>query len=96
MVYRKKVKATDKRFAGRDIIITGIGKEYGDVIPIPDNVVLCNGCNRNLYENGKLGYLIYLGKRELKADQPYDLYCEDCIKLYFPKAIEVDQQCQPV
>ena len=95
MVYRKKVKATDKRFAGRDTIITG-RMGLCEVIPIPDNIVLCNGCNRNLYENGKLGYLIYLSKRELKADQPYDLYCEDCIKLYFPKAIEVDQQCQPV
>jgi len=94
MVYRKKVKATDKRFAGRDIIITGIGKEYGDVIPIPDNVVLCNGCNKNLCGEevcqDRQGYLIYLGKRELKADQPYDLYCEDCTKRYFPKAIEVE------
>jgi hypothetical protein len=97
------------------------------IIPISDTVVLCNGCNGNIYSDDRVmcpthgeqklwyyrilenynpirvcntchqdllpietfGYLIYLGKRELAKDQPYDFYCEDCTKHSFPKAIDV-------
>lgn len=85
MVYAKKVQATDPRFTNRGIKI--MSGNYQESIPIPDSEVICNGCNKNIYPNA--GYLIYLGKRELDKDQPYDFYCEDCTKDYFPKAKEV-------
>lgn len=78
-VYAKKVTSADPIFRGRSIQI--YGAEETSVIPVPDDVVLCNGCNENKAE----GYLIYLGKRELKADRAYDFYCEHCLKSYFPK-----------
>ncbi len=46
--------------------------------------VLCNGCKRNIYPSN--GYLIYLSKIDLKIDQPFDFYCEDCERKYFPDA----------
>lgn len=74
-VYAKKVQSSNPRFQGREIVVGSAN--YGESrIPIPDSVVLCNGCNQNIEE----GYLVYLGKRELKADQPYDYYCPDCLK----------------
>lgn len=83
-VYTKKVSTTDPRFAGRinSVIATG----YRADALMPDSVVLCNGCNHNIWPNE--GYLVYLGKRELDKDQPYDFYCKGCVKKYFPKAKE--------
>lgn len=49
----------------------------------PDKV-LCNGCKRNIYPGA--GYLIYLSKQNLAKDQPFDFYCEDCERKYFPDA----------
>jgi len=78
-VYAKKTQSTDKRFAGRRVEI--YTAEGADCIPVPDAVVLCDGCNQNIYPNA--GYLVYLCKRELAADHPYDFYCEACLKKYF-------------
>ena len=78
-IYAKKVSSEDPIFRNRSLGIYGEGE--ASIIPVPDNVVLCNGCNANISE----GYLVYLGKRELKANLPYDMYCEDCLKEYFPK-----------
>jgi len=80
-VYAKPIKSSDTRFRGGETVITAPGSESR--IPVPDSVVLCNGCNQSVSE----GYLVYLDKRELKADQPYDIYCRNCLKKYFPKAI---------
>ena len=88
MIYVRKIETTDKRFANRTISITSMSLENGSKIPIPGTVVLCNGCNKNLYPDP--GYMVYLGKHELKADQPYDTYCKDCLRRYFPKATEVE------
>lgn len=85
MVYVKKVQSTDRRFGGRDIVVSS--EKGSDVIPVSDTVVLCNSCNKNVYPDP--GYLVYLTKRELTQDLPYDFYCEECIKKYFPKAKEV-------
>ena len=82
-VYAKKVQSSHPTFQNRETVIAS--KDDVTVIPVPDNVTLCNGCNRNIDE----GYLVYLGKRELKANQPYDYYCKDCIESYFPKYILV-------
>jgi len=89
MVYVKKVKTTDPRFRRRTTEILAPGTEPYS-IPVPDNVVLCNGCNVNLAKTEEqAGYLVYLTKRELTADRPYDFYCESCLRRYFPKAKEV-------
>lgn len=81
-VYAKKVQTTDPRFHSRTITI---GSAEGITrIPVSDSEVICNGCNGNLAETKeKQGYLVYLGKRELQQDRPYDLYCEECLKRYF-------------
>lgn len=90
MVYIKKVSTTDKRFGNRAIEVCVGSTPIGDVklphssIPVPDTVVLCNGCNNNVYPGS--GYLVYLGKRELDKDLPYDFYCDKCTHKYFPKA----------
>ena len=82
-VYAKKVKTTDSRFSGRSIVITSVDGQQVQrySTPIPDSVVICNGCNNDIYPNE--GYLIYLGKNQLDADAPYDIYCESCLKEYF-------------
>ena len=96
-IYKKKVSTRDPRWHNRAIQMTSvantpIGQDVTtDVIPLDDTEVICNGCNGNIYspETETFGYLIYLGKRELVKDQPYDFYCDDCTKHSFPKAIEV-------
>lgn len=85
-VYKKLVKTTDQRFTGRNIEIS-TPKEQSS-IPVPDTVVLCDGCNKNIYPEN--GYLVYLGKLELAKDLPYDFYCDTCVRKYFPKAILVE------
>ena len=84
-VYKKAVSSTDPRFVGRRIEIFTPHEQA--TIPVPDVVVLCDGCNGNQYP--KDGYLVYLSKMELKKDLPYDFYCSNCVKEYFPKAILV-------
>lgn len=89
MVYIKKVSTTDKRFGNRAIeICAGSTPIKLPQIPVPDTVVLCDGCNTNVYPGN--GYLVYLGKRELNKDLPYDFYCESCTKEYFPGATLVN------
>ena len=87
-VYAKKVQTTDPRFHSRTIMIgfaEGITR-----IPVADSEIICNGCNRNLTKTEeKQGYLVYLGRVELEKDQPYDLYCEGCLKRYFKGYKEV-------
>jgi len=84
-VYIKEVSTGDRRFQGRSIGIYTADSISN--IPVPDNVVLCDGCNVNIAETEeKKGYLVYLDKRELAKDQPYDFYCGECVRRYFPKA----------
>ena len=85
-VYARKIEIADRRFGGRAITLT-TPKDVS-VIPVPDKVVVCDGCNKNLYPDA--GYLVYLDKRELNADHPYDIFCESCLKDYFPKAVTVE------
>lgn len=83
-VYAKKVQSTNSLFHDRATSI--ITPEMVKTIPILDSVTLCNGCNQNIDE----GYLVYLGKRELKANQPYDYYCDGCLKRYFKGAVMME------
>lgn len=88
-VYAKKVQSSNPRFLNREIIVATPMTQ--DRIPVPNNVVLCCGCNQNIHEMEKPeGYLVYFGKRELQHDRPYDIYCYGCLKNYFPKVIMVE------
>ncbi len=86
-VYAKKTTSKAKIFQDRETIISSANRGVVTTtrIPVPNDIVLCNGCNRNVEE----GYLVYLGKRELQQDRPYDVYCGVCLRKYFPKAIMV-------
>ena len=82
MMKALEVKTTDGRFKNRSVQISSLPDGlYHTKIAVPDNEVVCNSCNRNLYT--EKGFLVY---RELKNDQAYDLYCKKCLKRYFPKA----------
>jgi len=83
-VYARKVQSSHPVFQDRAAVIATPGGT--STIPIPNNVTLCDGCNQNIPE----GYLIYLGERELKANQPYDYYCESCLRSYFKRAVIVE------
>jgi ribosomal protein L34E len=87
MVYYRKVDPKDSMFAGRASTVVGAGEGMvvAHVTRVPDSVVICNGCNENLYPD-KTGHLVYLDKRELKANHPYDVYCERCLRRLFPGA----------
>lgn len=83
-VYAKKVQSTDPTFHDRTNVIAS--SDMVILTPVPNSITLCNGCNKSIPE----GYLVYLGKRELNSNQPYDYYCQACLKSYFPKAIIVE------
>ena len=87
-IYAKQVGSDNQVFHNRSTQIyanDGEGEIATSVAPIPNHVTPCNGCNQNIEQ----GYLVYLGKKELKANQPYDYYCKDCMEKYFPKYILV-------
>lgn len=84
-VYKKLVSSTNPRFTGRKVEIFTPEGQSSIPVPVPDTVVLCNGCNQNIHPND--GYLIYLGKEELDKDLPYDFYCSSCVNESFPDAI---------
>lgn len=49
-------------------------------IPVPDTVVLCDGCNQNQYPNPVDAVFI--------DGQLHDVYCTPCRERYFPDAKE--------
>jgi len=84
--YAKLVSTKDIRFDDRQIDIAALDGDMIASIPIPRDIVVCNGCNMNIAATEEQeGYLVYLSKRELDADQPYDLYCWSCLARCFPK-----------
>ena len=87
-VYAKKTTSEAQIFKGRAVVVAGASQGVMEAsrIPVPDALVLCNGCNEQI----ETGYLIYLGKREMARNEPYDVYCEQCLKRSFPKAIIVE------
>ena len=86
-VFVKKVETTDERFSNKAISITG--GDTHNLIPVPDNVVVCDGCNKNLYPDP--GYLVFFGMESVEKDQPYDVYCESCLKNYFKEYEEIPE-----
>jgi hypothetical protein len=91
-VYKYRVSTRDPRFKNRVTRFFYWEEEefIQDEIPIPDTEVICNGCNENLYNEEKetYGWLIYLTTDDMLKDEPYDIYCDKCVKKYFPKAKE--------
>jgi hypothetical protein len=94
VIFKKRCYTREKRFQNRETVIIG-GNEITR-IGIDDTEVICNSCNSNIHtedlENLSYGYLIYLSKTDLKKDTPYDIYCINCVKRCFPKAIDIDEQ----
>ena len=94
-VYAKVVSLSAPVFKDRKIIVSSWSDKGSEVmtIPVANSVVLCNGCNRNMCpepgEDAAPLYMVYLGKRELAQNRPYNCYCESCLGRYFPKAIKV-------
>lgn len=88
MVYAKEVETNSPRFCNKKINISY--GQHQSIVNIPDHIVVCNGCNKNLFPNP--GYLVYLGKRDLDHDHPYDIYCKECLGMYFPKVKYVDDK----
>ncbi len=88
-VYKKRVSTKDPRFKNRNITIMTPASET--VIPVQDTEVICNSCNKNIYnpETETFGWLIYFDKRSAKTDRPYDFYCDECVNKHYPDAIEV-------
>ena len=88
-VYVREVSTKAPIFKGREITVAS--SAGSSTIPVPDSVVLCDGCNENIaaIEDGR-GFLIYLSKADLRANRPYDFYCRSCLKKYFPKVTLVD------
>lgn len=97
VVYKKRTSTRDPRFHARATQIGSFNDTYPlptlnvDIIPVGDDVVLCNSCNANIYDAEKetFGWLIYLSKVDMMADRPYDFYCDQCVQRSFPKAEEV-------
>lgn len=93
--YKKRTSTRDARFKGRvNRIISGNEQTLNwEGIYVPDNEVICNSCNKNIHDEEEaldtFGWLIYFDKRDVKADRPYDIYCDECCARVFPKAIEV-------
>jgi hypothetical protein len=51
---------------------------------------LCRSCNLNIAATpSREGYLLYLSKKDMKSDHPYDIYCPECLRKCYPKAILV-------
>lgn len=82
-VYAKRVESSHPVFQNRKSMLATLNEIT--IIPVPNSITLCDGCNQNIEE----GYLVYLDKRELKANRPYDYYCSKCLQKYFPKVIIV-------
>jgi len=83
MEYLRPCQASDKRFVGRDITVSGDG--FDSVIPVPDGLVLCDACNQEI----EAGFLLYLGDEELAADQPYGAFCSACCRDYYSEAVRL-------
>lgn len=77
------IPTTDPMFSNRGVTVYG-GGGTGDMklqsyTPVPDTVVLCNGCNANLYPR-ECSAVYFDGRL-------YDVYCWRCRERYFPKAV---------
>ena len=84
MISYKVISTTDNLFKNKSINVSSLDHHGDEVklssIKIPDNIVLCDGCNKNLYPNK--GNFIFID------GQPRDIYCTPCRQRFFPEAIE--------
>jgi len=102
MIYAKLISTTApvfqnkslQIFTGEDAWDTLMGISKANLQPdqsiiIPDDIVLCGGCNLNLYP--KNGYMVYLDKKHLESNAPRDIYCESCLITYFPQHTKLNR-----
>lgn len=60
------------------------------VCGLPSNPLPCRPSTcANYKPKETFGFLIFFDKRDVKADRPYDFYCNQCVERHFPEAIEV-------
>jgi hypothetical protein len=68
---------------------TTIEGQYGER-RFPGGVISCGFCGCNLADTSAnpscAVYLLYTDKVHLKENRPYEVYCEKCLKIHFPKA----------
>ena len=82
----RTLSTTDPMFRGRVCNIVDVRKvgilpgvtHCITMIPVPDNMVLCNGCNQNQHP-GTVEAVYFDG-------QLHDVYCTPCREQYFPQA----------
>ena len=79
----RSIPSTHPMFRDRATTISSVSPRGAlDVerIPVPDIVVLCDGCNQNQYPNSVDAVFI--------DGQLYDVFCTSCRVRYFPGAKE--------
>ena len=86
-VYLKKISTKADIFKNKRIEI--FSTDYSNIINVPDNIVICNGCNQNIYPED--GVMVYIDKEHLDQDLPYDIYHDNnqCL-LSFSSGIRVE------
>lgn len=77
----RTIPTTDPMFRNRGItMLSGSateGMKLQSYIPVPDNVVLCDGCNTNLYPRAVDA--VYIN------GELHGVYCKWCRERYFPR-----------
>ena len=74
----------DPMFKGRGVRLYS-GSSFDSLtltqaIGVPDDVILCNGCNKNLYDSEELLGLYVNGHL-------HDTYCRQCLTRWWPDAV---------
>ena len=70
----RAVLMSTKDYAYRNRTIDIISESESVSIPIPDDEVICNGCNKNIYpDNGWM-----MEYKDGDKWYTYDIYCFDC------------------
>ena len=94
----RAVLMSTKDYAYRNRTVDVISENDSVSIPIPDDEVICNACNENIYPNN--GWMMEYKDTEgipsfVDSDiednddegwKTYDIYCETCQEKYFPDA----------
>jgi len=80
-VYLKEISSTDDMFKGQGLTVYS-GEDFSSLritqfIPQEDDVVLCGGCNVNLYP--EKGTLVFDSIEKVALNTPYDIFHKECI-----------------
>jgi hypothetical protein len=91
--YKVVPTVNNPEFKGRSIGVGSFDNETINItsIPVPDEDVICNGCNGNIYPEP--ANQIFLSRLDVKNNHVYDVYCDKCRNEYFPKAVQIIPTC---